>query len=142
VEVEFKFSSEDVPDTVKIGILSKKFKPAVMPHRAIVDSLAGYITRSKIAAHFHGDKNVLCQGCHHHGAIGLKPALCENCHGKPFNEHALFKPGLKGAFHGQCVGCHEVMHIKETSDCTLCHKRNPSSTGTAGNELHGQGSEK
>jgi hypothetical protein len=122
-EVKLGFSSGDIPDSVTIDVLSKEFQPAVMPHRKIIDKLIKYIKDSKIATYFHGRDDVVCQGCHHYGTVGIRPALCENCHGKPFNEHELFKPGLQGAYHRQCLGCHRSMHVKQGSDCTLCHAK-------------------
>ena len=56
-----------------------------------------------------------------------KPVSCVACHQYPNEEDAPTRPGLKGAYHAQCIGCHE----KESSsnaptDCTGCHaKRTP-----------------
>lgn len=115
------FTDSEVPDTVTIAVLSDKYEPAVMPHGKIINALKAHIENSKVASYFHGGESVLCQGCHHNGSIGQKPALCENCHGKPFDESNPHKPGLYGAYHQQCLGCHQNMNIKEPSDCVGCH---------------------
>ena len=35
------------------------------------------------------------------------PDHCNECHGAPFQEGNLKKPGLKGALHRRCINCHE-----------------------------------
>lgn len=121
--VYFKPDAGEIPDTVRIGIIADEYEQAVMPHRKIVNTLKRHIAENKMAARFHGHEDVVCQGCHHHGSVGTKPALCENCHGKPFNEHALFRPGLYGAYHQQCLGCHTSMNLQKETDCVICHKK-------------------
>ncbi|MCK5125102.1 MAG: cytochrome C [candidate division Zixibacteria bacterium] len=115
------FRAKDIPDTVFIGTLSDKYEPAVFPHKKIIDVLAKHVKDSKIAEYFHGSEDVLCQGCHHHSPAGEIPPLCESCHNQPFNESDIHKPGLYGAFHRQCIGCHQEMNITEPSDCVGCH---------------------
>jgi hypothetical protein len=114
------FTEEELPETVTIGLLSEKYEPAVFPHRQVAYKLREHISQSKLATYFHGHEDVLCQGCHHHSPTGEKPPLCENCHNEPFNEAELFKPGLLGAYHRQCLGCHQSMQI-EPLDCVGCH---------------------
>ncbi|MCD6161529.1 MAG: cytochrome C [candidate division Zixibacteria bacterium] len=120
-DVKLTFKDKDIPEDVTIAILSEKYEPAVFPHRRIINRLMSDINGSKIAEYFHGHEDVVCQGCHHHSPIGVKPPLCESCHGKPFNEADLFKPGLMGAYHQQCLGCHKAMKIEEPSGCNGCH---------------------
>jgi len=111
----------EIPDTVTIRALSQQYPAVRMPHRKIVVTLSNHIKDNKIATHFHGHADVVCQGCHHHGVMGKKPALCENCHGEPFRESDLFTPGLKGAYHRQCLGCHLSMGLQVASNCANCH---------------------
>jgi len=121
-EMKLTFGREDLPEEVKISILENKYEPAVFPHQKVVDRLMKEISNSKIATHFHGSEDVLCQGCHHHSPVGVKPPLCESCHGAPFDESYLDRPGLMGAYHLQCIRCHEMMEIKDPTDCNVCHK--------------------
>lgn len=123
------FAAADVPDSVVISVLSNEYKPAVMPHRKIIAKLREHMKKNKIAAHFHGSEDVLCQGCHHHGAIGERPALCENCHGRPFDEQKPNVPGLYGAYHRQCLGCHQSMRLENPTDCAGCHAKKEAATG-------------
>jgi hypothetical protein len=119
---KFSAAAREVPDSVVIASLSGKHPPITMPHGKIVDKLRKNVENSRVATYFHGNDEVLCQGCHHHGSIGNEPALCQNCHGQPFRESDLFKPGLYGAYHRQCVGCHVSMGLQKASDCAVCHK--------------------
>ncbi len=123
-EMRLSFNDRDIPDSVTIGILSEEYEPAVMPHRQIIDKLAEHVEDSKVATYFHGSEDVVCQGCHHHSPLGVLPPLCESCHGEPFNENELFRPGLYGAYHRQCLQCHQEMEI-EPQDCEGCHTLKP-----------------
>ncbi len=120
-DARLSFTNDDVPEQVTIDILSEKYEAVEFPHRKVVNKLLEHINESKIATFFHGHEDVACQGCHHHSPAGEKPPLCESCHSEPFNEAELFKPGLLGAYHRQCIGCHESMQIEPT-DCLGCHK--------------------
>jgi hypothetical protein len=119
------FSEDDFPETVTISVLSEEYEQVEMPHRQIVNKLLEHINESKMATHFHGREDAVCQGCHHHSPIGDKPPLCESCHGEPFNEADLFKPGLLGAYHRQCMGCHQSMQLEKptSDDCEGCHAK-------------------
>jgi len=47
-----------------------------------------------------------------------------NCHGQGFDSKQPARPGLKAAYHGQCMGCHKSMALKKplNTDCVGCHK--------------------
>lgn len=121
-EMELTFTAAEIPDTVEVGVIADEYEPARFPHGKIVRTLMAYIDTSRIATHFHGHEDVVCQGCHHHSPVGETPPLCENCHGEPFDPTALHRPGLYGAYHRQCIGCHQRMNILDARDCTSCHK--------------------
>jgi hypothetical protein len=121
-EVRLSFSPPEVPEMVTMGVLAEKYAPVSMPHRRHLERLMEVIDESRIARHFHGHEDVVCQGCHHHSPIGRKPPLCESCHGEPFEEHDLMKPGLYGAYHRQCIGCHQSMNEAGPVACTECHE--------------------
>ncbi|MBD3168919.1 MAG: cytochrome C [candidate division Zixibacteria bacterium] len=120
------FRRNEIPDTVVIGILSNQYEPARFPHRKITMKLLEHISDSRIATYFHGNEDVVCQGCHHYSPIGQTPPLCQNCHGEPFDEDDLHKPGLYGAYHRQCIGCHQYMNFENPSDCAVCHQKKKS----------------
>jgi hypothetical protein len=115
------FDSKDIPETIMIKSLSDKYEPVEFPHGQIVNKIAGNIKDNKLASYFHVDKGTLCQGCHHNSPATKKPTSCNSCHGKPFNEKNMNKPGLMGAYHIQCMECHSNMNIEQVG-CTDCHK--------------------
>ncbi len=121
-DVALSFAPDEVPETVKIGVLVDEYEPAEMPHRKIVDKLSQYIRDSSTATYFHGHEDVVCQGCHHESPVGAKPPLCANCHSVKFDQTKPLQPGLRAAYHLQCIGCHNVMEIKEPKDCVGCHR--------------------
>jgi hypothetical protein len=120
-QLTLSYAADEIPDTVTVRALSQRYPNVRWPHRKVVLTLSNHISKSKIATHFHGNADVVCQGCHHHGSIDRKQALCENCHGKPFRESALLVPGLKGAYHRQCLGCHLSMGLQTVTNCRVCH---------------------
>jgi hypothetical protein len=130
-EVVLSFAPDDVPETVEIGVLSNDFEPAKMPHRKIVETLSQHIRDNSVATYFHGHEDVVCQGCHHGSPVGEKPPLCESCHGTSAADSSLHKPGLLGAYHRQCLGCHQVMELEKPSDCSGCHAEKEDTIETA-----------
>jgi len=113
--------SDDFPEEVVLDELQSEYQPAKMPHRQMVQKLNNVVRRSELAKHFHGDVDILCAGCHHNGEIGERPRPCKSCHsvGDPLRD----KPGLKVAYHRQCIGCHQKTGIIEALECTDCHEK-------------------
>ena len=116
------FKDEDIPEKIIIKDMVNKYGPVEFPHRKIVQTLVKGIKDNKLANYFHSEKSTVCQGCHHNSPATQKPPRCGNCHDRPFDENNLFKPGKMGAYHIQCMGCHEEMGIKKPVGCTDCHK--------------------
>jgi hypothetical protein len=81
------------------------------------------IRPSKLAGYYHSEPGTLCQGCHHHSPPAEKPPACSSCHGETIEGADAFRPGLVGAYHQQCIGCHEKMGIEkpDARDCNACH---------------------
>ena len=113
---------DDIPEKVVINKLEKKYQPVEMPHRKIVQGMVKRIGDNKLAAFFHENPGTLCQGCHHNSPVSKKPPQCASCHGQPFSEEDPNVPGLYGAYHIQCMGCHSEMGIEKPVGCTECHK--------------------
>ena len=68
-----------------------------------------------------------CAACHHYRpADESKPETvpCRSCHKESFESKSTDRPGLKGAYHLRCMGCHEKEN-KGPTDCQSCHQRNP-----------------
>jgi len=90
-----------------------------MPHLKILARLDAPIRASRLARQFHGTVEAMCAGCHHHSPAGERPPRCAACHG-PTAAATMDKPGLKVAYHRQCIGCHQRMGI-DKQGCTDCH---------------------
>jgi formate-dependent nitrite reductase cytochrome c552 subunit len=95
-----------------------EYGPADLPHRRIVERLDRATRSDKLAARFHGGIDTLCAGCHHHSPVGARPPKCVSCHAAD-NDPTQDRPGLKAAFHRQCIECHQQMEI--ATGCTDCH---------------------
>ena len=116
------YADEDIPDKVVIDMLVDQYEAVELPHRKIVKTLVKNIKDNKLAAYFHKDQGTVCQGCHHNSPVSKKPPRCGNCHGRPFDKNSPNAPGLTGAYHQQCMGCHKVMELEKPAGCTSCHK--------------------
>jgi hypothetical protein len=118
------YPDEDIPETVIIKALADEYKPASMPHRKIVKDLAAKIVDSKMGAVFHPDPGTLCMGCHHNSPATKKPPTCASCHSQPFDRKKMSRPGLKAAYHQQCMNCHQEMRLAKpaATACAECHK--------------------
>jgi DnaJ-class molecular chaperone len=116
------YADADIPEKVVIKEMVNKYKAVELPHRKIVQTLVKGIKDNKLANYFHAEKGTVCQGCHHNSPADKKPPRCGNCHGKPFDEKNPFRPGLMGAYHQQCMGCHAEMKLEKPAGCTECHK--------------------
>jgi octaheme c-type cytochrome (tetrathionate reductase family) len=63
-----------------------------------------------------------CSACHDNMA-DRPPQSCMHCHGLPNEADDPSRIGLKGAYHRQCIGCHERQPKPTTAptDCAGCH---------------------
>jgi len=60
-----------------------------------------------------------CSNCHHDiGSTGIV-AACRTCHSPTPNEKDAIWPGLKGAYHRQCLSCHKDWAHENA--CGFCH---------------------
>ena len=115
-----------VPEKLQIRTVGKEFKPAEMPHLKIINKLTSISNDSSLARRFHVAKDqTLCLGCHHNIDLPSteKFPTCNSCHRRSYDPNALGKPGIIGAYHRQCMGCHESMKQKPSSlECEKCHQ--------------------
>jgi len=114
----------DIPEIVEIDVIADKYKPSMMPHRKIVQKMVEGMKDSPLAATFHATPEAMCAGCHHNAPATLKPAKCASCHAKPFTT-ADGRPGLKAAYHQQCMNCHTEMKLAKpaNTNCVACHEK-------------------
>ena len=59
-----------------------------------------------------------CQTCHHYNPPG-RILTCTECHEKNRQREDISKPDLKGAYHRQCIGCHQKWNPEY--NCQECH---------------------
>ena len=124
-----KLADDQVPDKVVIDVLTDQYEGARFPHRQVFRSIESRIGDNGMAGHFHDKPTTLCMGCHHHSPATLQPPKCAACHGEASKGLQDGRPGLMGAYHGQCITCHQEMEIKDpaATDCGKCHKEKLSS---------------
>ena len=87
----------DVPDTVEIGSIAKKYLPVSFNHANHVDMLMD-AAKGPLAKAFHAKPGVFCQGCHHNTPADMAPPKCGTCHAQSFQDENPKRPGLEGGF--------------------------------------------
>jgi len=121
-------------DIIVLDNMAQYYEPVEFNHSMHVDLLGN---NSCATCHHHTvgtkliDEN--CLRCHV-GSSETDSAACRDCHPiKRFSAEYLAaveenihlyhedKPGLKGAFHQRCLGCHKQMDA--ATDCMVCHAR-------------------
>jgi len=60
-----------------------------------------------------------CELCHHYTPAGAAHPSCSSCHEASYRHEDMRKPGLKGAYHRQCLGCHREW--SHETKCDVCH---------------------
>ena len=124
-----KPTDEQIPEKVVIDVLANQYEGAQFPHRQVFRGIESRIGDNGMARYFHDKKTTLCMGCHHNSPASLQPPKCAACHGEASKESLDERPGLMGAYHGQCITCHQEMGIKDpaATDCGKCHKKRSAS---------------
>jgi len=92
----------DGPEESVLYHLVDKYEPVVFTHES------------------HVDYEENCEVCHHHSSEVERFPPCRACHGETFS--TLDRPGLKGAYHRQCLECHKKMESGPLG-CEDCHKK-------------------
>lgn len=120
-----------------------------MPEMVELDSLTQLFESVSFDHQMHLDVEIECSVCHHHttgtgvsdqrcvkchdNADEVDAVACRDCHtiepfsaayirGEDQDQYHIDKPGLKGAYHLNCMGCHEEMG--GPLGCEDCHERN------------------
>ncbi len=120
--------AEDAPETLTIDSLANLYEPVEFNHLMHVDYAScaechHHTTGVKVAdpncikchANTPEGDDVTCSGCHEVDRFSMKYlAELDN----PVLYH-IDKPGLKGAYHLNCIGCHQT--IDGPTGCTDCH---------------------
>jgi len=119
-----KVDLEKIPEIVEIKTIVDEYQPSKFPHRDVVEAIFNKVEDNAMAKAFHQNDLTMCTGCHHNSPATLTPPQCASCHDRQ-PDIATGKPGLKGAYHGQCITCHQKMEVKSVlpTDCTKCHEK-------------------
>lgn len=106
-------SADDAPELLKIDVLSNLYEPSIFTHKLHAEM-----------AEMSGG----CIACHHFNPPG-KIIACRECHESSLIRDDLTKPGLKGAYHRQCMNCHKEW--SHQTDCVVCHQNKTQPTSIA-----------
>ena len=98
-----KTVNKKIPEYFTFNKDSKIFEPVTFPHLNHYEII--------------GD----CKTCHHHHNQEDATPACKKCHNEAFDPDNIEKPGLKGAFHRKCMGCHKEYGSGPVV-CVNCHK--------------------
>jgi len=105
---------------------------SVGPDVVVIDELEDEYESVRFSHRLHAEMTAMdrgCQDCHHFQEVGGITA-CKKCHPPHIAEENLAQPGLKGAYHRQCLGCHQdwshdtacdICHVKKDSDVAAPH---------------------
>jgi hypothetical protein len=102
-------SPEKSPAVIKMDDLKNVqdlYEPVIFSHRA------------------HAEMSEMsggCAMCHHYNPPG-DVVNCKNCHEPVRQRTDISKPDLKGAYHRQCMNCHQEWEKKVS--CESCHELN------------------
>lgn len=121
-----------VPDGITLNRKGQLYEPFAFNHARHIQ-----LNRECADCHHHTTGTLVedpnCIRCHRNSAESTV-VRCRGCHpADPFsaaalrekdqvrNRYHLDKPGLKGAMHQSCIGCHRKVAQGPTG-CTECHK--------------------
>ncbi|MBU0676457.1 MAG: cytochrome c family protein [Proteobacteria bacterium] len=126
--------AETGPDSAELDTLAQLYDAVAFDHAAHVEMVEGNCAR----CHHHttgvAPTNPKCLRCHPGGQEADSMA-CKDCHSEKRFESAYLAeiaantdrfhtdiPGLKGAYHRNCLGCHQ--ESGGPTGCADCHARN------------------
>ncbi|MBD3223358.1 MAG: hypothetical protein GF313_01405 [Caldithrix sp.] len=111
--VSVRHTADEAPEIIKIDTLANVYQASIFTHKL----------HAEMSAMSGG-----CSLCHHHNPPG--PILqCSDCHQAKILRDDLTKPGLKGAYHQQCLNCHKSW--SHANNCEVCHARQTDAEQTA-----------
>jgi hypothetical protein len=108
---------------MRLGVIGRQSAvPARGPHIAVLSQLEDMYKPVQFNHELHAKMEGMgegCGACHHHTAPG-EFAPCRECHPiSPAESQKLRQPGLKGAYHRHCMGCHREW--SHDTKCVVCH---------------------
>ncbi len=126
--------AESGPDSVELDILAELYEPVAFDHASHVDFADGNCAECHHHTTGGAPTDPKCLKCHT-GGQEADSMVCQDCHSAKRFEAAYLakieatpelyhndKPGLKGAYHQNCMGCHQASG--GPTGCQDCHARN------------------
>lgn len=107
--------THEVPDVIILDELERLYLPVPFDHK-------GHAQMAEMADG--------CVVCHHYTPAGQQHPACKTCHDMSTAGTDIYKPGLKGAYHQQCLNCHRDW--TDEKDCDICHRRKAGGPGDGG----------
>lgn len=120
--------ADDAPDEIEIDSMANLYEPVTFDHASHTEMAECF------DCHHHttgtGPTSPTCAKCHD-GKDEGDTFSCSECHeADPFSDeslkfrddptlHHIDKPGLKGAYHLNCIGCHQ--EVDGPTECQDCH---------------------
>lgn len=101
-----KLKADEGPDVVILDDLEDLYVPVRFQHRA----------HARMVAMDGG-----CETCHHYTPPNSDHPSCRECHAAGAHTESLKQTGLKGAYHRQCLGCHNEWDGE--TKCANCHEK-------------------
>ncbi len=92
------------PDRVMLAHLEDIYEPVAFDHKGHADM---------------AQMSTGCTVCHHHTPEGEDHPACRSCHLDTAGHEDSAMPGLKGAYHRQCLSCHREW--SHDTACNACH---------------------
>lgn len=99
-----EFARKHGPDVVVLDELANRYLPVPFDHKG----------HARMAEMTGG-----CAVCHHYTPEGAAHPACKTCHEISAARADIRKPGLKGAYHRQCLNCHREW--SHDTKCVACH---------------------
>lgn len=101
-----RLDADQGPDIIILDELSKLYVPVRFDHKAH----AGMERMSEG-----------CEHCHHFTPPNSPHPACKDCHPVEILHEDIAQPGLKGAYHRNCMACHKEWD--NDTACEICHEK-------------------
>lgn len=105
-----RLATDQGPDVVLLDQLSEQYVPVIFAHKL-------HAQMTKIVGG--------CELCHHNHPPG-RIVPCRDCHPAASPSPDFAQPGLKGAYHRQCLNCHREW--SHETECAVCHAKRAATT--------------
>jgi hypothetical protein len=113
-----------IPQTCPRHEAMRGIDPKLGPSIVILDELENLYVPVRFDHRAHAEMTKFggdCEICHHFTPPESPHPACKQCHPSEIHFEDLTQPGLKGAYHRSCLGCHKDWD--SDTACEICHER-------------------